>query len=269
MPAAAVRRGDPADVDRALGAHAHAPLLGRLGLFEERHRPHVLHREREVDEAFGVVVAAVSGRRHLRRDREQRNLPGGVHDHARQHAPEEAHARHAVAVVVGTRDPGRLRTGFHAARRDVERARRDVREVEGAGVGQDREVDVRGDVGGERRAECQHERIHQLAARRRGFVHPVDGAVARVAGVMVDVDDRRAVEARHARAREIAALHDDRRIEHVVHMARDPQAVHGGEGLQVGRRHVAHHHARVLAERAQREHERHAGADRITIRTLV
>ena len=99
-----------------------------------------------------------------------------------------------------------------------------MREVKRAGVGQHREVDVGGDLAGQRHAERFDQREHHLAARRRRFVDPVDGAVDRVARMMIDVDHRRSIEPRHAGARQVAALHDQRRIERVGDLRRDLNA---------------------------------------------
>ena len=70
------------------------------------------------------------------RDREQRDAALVDDHHAVHHRAENAHAGQAAAVVVGPRDPLRIGAGFDAAPRDLVGARREVREMERAGVGQ-------------------------------------------------------------------------------------------------------------------------------------
>ena len=63
-----------------------------------------------------------------------------------QHGAEDPDAAERAAVVVRARNPLRVGAGFDAAPRDLEAARRDVREVKRSGVGQQRQVDVRRDL---------------------------------------------------------------------------------------------------------------------------
>ena len=77
---------------------------------------------------------------------EQRHASRGIELHAVQHRAEDLHTRQRAAVVVRARNPLRVGAGLDAAPRDLEAARRDVREVERSGVGQERQIDVRGDV---------------------------------------------------------------------------------------------------------------------------
>ena len=91
---------------------------------------------------------------------------------------------------------------------------------------------MRRDVAGQRHAERIDQREDHLAAGGGRFVDPVDRAVAGVAGVVIDVEHRRSIEARHAGARELAALHDERRVVRLGHRGRDLDAVDAGEGLQ-------------------------------------
>src|SRR5215218_2597996 len=51
------------DVDVALRPHAHAVIVA-LGLLEKDHRLDLLHRERKVDQPFGILVGAASLARH-------------------------------------------------------------------------------------------------------------------------------------------------------------------------------------------------------------
>ena len=69
------------------------------------------------------------------------------------------------------------------------------------------------DLRRQRHAERLDEVEHHLAAGRRACVEPVDRAVALVAGMMIDVDDEVLVEPLDAGARQVAALHDDGRVE--------------------------------------------------------
>ena len=80
-----------------------------------------------------------------------RDPAGRVELHAVQHRAEDPHAAERAAVVVRPRDPLRVGAGLDAPPRDLEAARRDVREVKRSGVGQQRQVDVRRDVSRERR----------------------------------------------------------------------------------------------------------------------
>ena len=107
----------------------------------------------------------------------------------------------AVAVEHPPRHRRRVHARLHCPAADVERPRRDVRVVKGARVGEDGEVDVRGDFERQRHAERADQLEHQLPAGGRGLVEPVDLAVAAVALVMIDVDREAAVESFDAGAR--------------------------------------------------------------------
>ena len=139
--------------------------------------------------------------------------PVGVDLHRAQHRAEQLQPAHVVAVVDVARDQHRIDAGLERLAADLERARRDARVVERSGVGQDREVDVRGDLARQRHAERADQVEHHLAARRRRRVEPVDLSVAGVAGMVIDVDDEEAVEPGDAGPRQVAALHDDRGVE--------------------------------------------------------
>src|SRR5262245_29542388 len=62
VPAAAELLRDRVHIDVALRTHADPPVV-RAGFLEKRHRLDLLHRERQVDDAFSVLVgaAALSG----------------------------------------------------------------------------------------------------------------------------------------------------------------------------------------------------------------
>ena len=65
--------GDGADVGRALGAQADAPVARRRDSLKNATACTSFTDERKVDQALGVVVGAAGGRRHRRRDRQQRD----------------------------------------------------------------------------------------------------------------------------------------------------------------------------------------------------
>ena len=175
-----------------------------------------LHGERQVDQALGVVVACRRSREPSRRSRRRTaSRPVGVELERAEHGAEQPQPAERCCC---RRRCGRRATGSTPASSslpaDVEGARRDARVVERAGVGQDRHVEVRGDLAASaaRRARSMTSKtISPHAAAPR--VEPVDGAVHRVAGVVVDVDDEVAVEAGEAGARQVAALQHEHRVE--------------------------------------------------------
>ena len=264
MSAAAELARDCAGVDVALRAHADPPVVV-ADFLEERHRLDVLHREREVDQAFEVVVGAAELFHHLPGDREQRDAAVIDDRHRVHHRAEDAHPCQAVAVVMGARDPLRIGARLDAAARDLVGARRQVREMERAGVGQDGEIDVGGNLAGDRHAQRFDQRERHLAARGGRFIDPVDRAVNLVAGVMIDVNHRRSLEPAHAGARQVAALHDQGGIERLGNCGCDVHAVDTRERLQEQRRRRVGHHGGRFAERADRKGHRHRGADRIAV----
>src|ERR1700687_5885703 len=141
--------------------------------------------------------------------------------------------------------------------------------MERAGVRQDREVDVRGDLDGQRHIERTNKVEAHLAAGGGRGVEPVDLAEPGIAGVMIDVDQEAPLEARDAGPRQFPALHDDARLEVVVGTIRNRDARHTGKTEQRGGRGVLVHDPRLLAERAQRERHRYGGADRVAVWTRV
>ena len=166
VAAAAVTARDRADIDRTLRSHADPPVVGP-DFLEERDGLDVLHAERKIDEAVGVIVSA-AGRGRLRlRDRQECDPPGRIELHAVEHCAEDADAPERAAVVVRARDPARIGAGLDAAARDLEAARSDVRKPKRSRIGEQGQVDVRRDVGGERCAQRLDQREHELAARRR------------------------------------------------------------------------------------------------------
>ena len=72
---------------------------------------------------------------------------------------------------------------------------------------------MRRDLERQRHAERVDQVEHHLAAGGRAGVEPVDLAVAGVAGMVIDVDDEEPLEPGDAGPRQVAALHDDRRVE--------------------------------------------------------
>ena len=69
------------------------------------------------------------------------------------------------------RDPLRVGARLDAAPGDLVGARRQVREVKRSGIGQDREIDVGGDLAGQRDAERVEQGEDHLAAGRGRFEH--------------------------------------------------------------------------------------------------
>ena len=143
--------------------------------------------------------------------------------------------------------------------------------VERAGVGEDRQVDVRRDLERQRHAERADDVEDHLAARRRRDVEPVDRAVHPVADVVVDVDDEAPLEAAHAGAAQVAALHDDHRVGVGVgrHLGRDLDALHAGEVVVVIGRAIGVDDARLLAERVERIGHRQLRADGVAVGARV
>ena len=141
------------DVDVALRAHAHAPVAGAV-LLEEHDRENLLHRQREIDEPFGVLVGAAAvaapaaGPRTASRSGPSHRAASGSST-----APNSFRRPRLLLSKMLRGDRRRVDAGLHALAADVERPRRDVRVVERAGVGQDRDVDVRRDLRRERHAE--------------------------------------------------------------------------------------------------------------------
>ena len=149
---------------------------------------------------------------------------------------------------------------------DVEGPRRDAGIVERPGVGQDRQVHVRGDLDRGRDLERADEVVDHLRAGSGARVEPVDLAVAGVAGMVVDVDHEILIESLDAGSREIAALHDDRGVERAVHAPGDLDLRHAGKHHQRSRRGVMIDDRDLLAERAERIGHRQLRADRIAVR---
>ena len=73
---------------------------------------------------------------------------------------------------------------------------------------------MRGDLGRDRHTQTYDQVKDHLATGRRGLVEPVEGAVHRVAGVMVDVDDEVAVEAVETRPLDGGAFQHNGSVEH-------------------------------------------------------
>ena len=157
-------------------------------------------------------MAPVRSKKFKRQGRERRTA-AALELEIVQDGAHQTQARHRAAVVHRAGDRFGFGAGLGAAAADLERARRDVRKMKAAGVGEDRDVDVRRDLRRQRHAERLDDVEHHLAACRRAMVEPVDRAVALVAGVMIDVDDEIFVEPLDAGSRQIAALHHDGRVE--------------------------------------------------------
>ena len=268
MPAAAELLGDRADVRIAFRSHADAVLLA-LDLLEEDDRLNFFHGQREVDEAFGVFVRAAGLARHLVIEVHDRNPTGGVELHRAQHRAEQLEPAQVVGVVHVAGDEHRVDARFERLSTDVEGARGDARIVKRSGVGQDGEIDVRGDVDRQLDAERADEVEHHLAAGCRRGVEPVQLAIPGVAGMMVDVDDEEPIEARDAGPRQIAAFHDDRGVEVAFDVVGNLDLGHAPERHQRRRRRVAVDDMDVLAERAQRVSHGELGADRVAVGSRV
>ena len=110
-------------------------------------------------------------------------------------------------------------------------------------------------MGGDFRRQRHPERTdqieHHLATGRSARIEPVDLPVAGVPHVMVDVDDKKAVEAGYAGALQIAALHDDCGVEFPFHGRRDVNLGNAGELHQRRRRRIGVDHLNLLAEGSQ------------------
>ena len=163
--------------------------------------------------------------------------------------------------------PHRIDAGFEQLPADLERPRRDARVVERAGVGEDRQVDVRRDLA--RSAARRAPRIrsntispHAAADESNQLMR----AVPRVARMVIDVDDEEAIEARDAGARQVAALHDDRGVEiarrrgRAIWMSGTPGNAMSGGGAASLLTTVD-----LLAERAQRVRHRQLRSDRVAV----
>ena len=141
--------------------------------------------------------------------------------------------------------------------------------MERSGVGEDRHVDVRGDIRRQAHAEGGDEVEHHLAAGRGARIEPVDGPVRHVVGVVIDVDDGAAVEAFDAGPRQVAAFHDDRGIEQAVDVLRDDDVVDAGKLLQRRRRRIGVDDEHLLAELAQRVGHGHLRPYGVAVRPSV
>ena len=91
---------------------------------------------------------------------------GPVDLHRAQNRAEQLEAPHVVAVVDHAGDLDRVDAGFERLLADFKCARRNTGAMKGSGVGEDRQVDVRGDFRRDRHTEGAHQVEHHFAARR-------------------------------------------------------------------------------------------------------
>ena len=268
MPAAAGTHGHRAHVDRALRAQAHADFARPLGP-EHHDGLHVAGGEREVDETLGIVARAAGVVEDLIVQMEHGEPARVLELHAGEERARELQLADRAGVEHLAGDRCRVDAGLGRASAHLEGARRDVRVAERTRIREDREVDVDGDLAAQRDAEGIHEFEHQLPAGRRRLIEPVDRAVARVAEVVIDVDDDVPVESCDAGPGEIAALQHERRVELAVHGVGDLDVRRAGK-REVRRRHrIVVDEAHVLAQAAQRPGEGELRANRVAVGTRV
>ena len=153
VAAAAERVGDAPDVDVVLRSHADADVAVGAEL-EEHHRLDLARGQRQVDQPFGVVVRAAAGVRACRR---RGTAPPAGRRRASSISSSSAPISFSLPKLLLSKTrraiAAGLTPGFDRLPADVERPRRDVRVMERAGVGEDRQVDVRGDLDRQRHAE--------------------------------------------------------------------------------------------------------------------
>ena len=194
-----------------------------------------------------------------------RDASGAIDLHPAQHGAKQLEPAHVVAVVHVARHPHRIHAGLDDLAADVERTRRDARIMKRPGVGENGQVDVRRNVHRHLHVECADESVDHLAARRRGRVEPVDGAVGPVVRMMIDIDDEVLVESFDAGPGQIAAFHDDRRVESALHSRRDDDVGDAGKQLQGRRRRVGVDNDGLFSEFPQREGHRELRSDGVAI----
>ena len=83
--------------------------------------------------------------------------------------------------------------------------------------------------------------------------------------MVIDIDHEAAVEPLDAGPGQVAALHDDGRIEHAVDLRRQHDVVDAGELLQRRRRRIGVDDEHLFAERAQRVRHGHLRSDGIAV----
>ena len=128
--------------------------------------------------------------------------PDGVDLHRAQHRAKQLQPAHVVAVVDVPRDQHRVDAGLEQLPADVEGPRRDARVVKRAGVGEDRQVDVRGDLDARAARRAPSIRSNTISPQAAADAsNQLICAVAGVAGMMVDVDHEEALEPGHAGSR--------------------------------------------------------------------
>src|SRR5215467_1634415 len=106
---------------------------------------------------------------------------------------------------------------------------------------------MRGDLNGQRYSQRQNQIENHFSACGGRRVEPVDLAVFRIARMVIDVEDERAIESRDAGARQVAALHDDRRIEAAVDGRSNPDVPYTRKTHQLRWRRVEIEELHMLA----------------------
>ena len=257
---------DPPNIHVVLRSHADSNLAVGQGL-EEDHCLDFARGQRQIDDALRIVVRAPARRQHRVVHVKDRQTPF-VHElHRVQERADQFQLAEAVAVEDAAGHRRRLDARFHSLPADLERSRRDVRMMEGARIGEDRQVDVGRDLERHRHAERADHVEHHLTAGGGRLVEPVQRPVHPVARVVIDVDDVASVEAGDTGARQIAALHDDHRVG--IGVSRDGRrdfdpidawelevVIGGGIGVE---------DADLLSQRVERERHGQLGSDRVAV----
>ena len=150
-------------------------------------------------------------------NREPCDVAIGAHTHAAKHVPEHAEGIRGTPLVEPVGDQRGLGAEGGQLARDAERPRRRVRVAEGARVGVDRGEQVDRDGRRDRQIEGADQIVDHLARGGRRGIDPVDGAVAPIVGMVIDIEHRAVRRARGSqqplRALVVRAVRED---DHVV-----------------------------------------------------
>ena len=137
--------------------------------------------------------------------------------------------------------------------------------MEAAGVGQNCQVDMRGDVAGQRGAKRFDDIEDHLAAGGNALIEPIDAAVHPIARVMVDVDDEMAVEPGDACTAKVTALENNYEIEITFRTIGDLDVANPWKHEQLRGRRIMIDDAHMLPERLQGQRQGKLRPDRIAV----
>ena len=167
------------------------------------------------------------------------------------------------ALVDLVRDEGWLGARGDQVGGDSKGLGRDVGVAERAGIHVDRREEVGRDAGLDRQPECDDQRVDHLARRGGSGIDPVQGAVAAVVRVVIDVDDgpgmsARAVDQPLGPVR-VRAVGQHRHVKHAIDPGQLLVPVGAGQERQYLRHRVraaVHYRPSGVLERAPQRQER-------------